>query len=226
MSLSFGQQGMRAFTSVLVIGAFLGSGWLAGLALRSVRGVRTLPVAWPADAPAGLDLAPPATGGSAGPLPVLDIFGDYECGACLSLHVRLGARLIELTKAGRLRVFYHMAPLAPHWRGELAGEIAYCVPAPRRASAHARIFEAVARWTVAEDPEAAILGEVTAGAEDGAAIRQCLASGAGRIAVERDRALASALGIHAVPGIFLNGERLEFDSWQSLGRFVERAASP
>ena len=221
--------GVRAFTTLLIVVAFLGAGWLSGLALRSVQAVRTLPVHWPADAAPGLDLGAEAdvvAGNEVSPIPTLHIFGDYECGACLALHLRLGSRLVELARAGRLGVFYHMAPLSPHWRGALAGEIVYCVPAPRRAAAHERIFEAIAEWTVAADAESAILGEVADGPWDMAALRQCLASGAGRAAVERDRALAAALGVNAVPGIFLNGERLEIDSWRSLQRFVERAAAP
>ena len=243
MTKSSAGPGVRAFTSLLVVVAFLGTGWLSGLALRSARAVRTQPVDWPADAAPGLDLGAEADrwagapgnhgpGNRAGagnnvlPIPALHIFGDYECGACLALHLRLGSRLVELAKSGRLRVFYHMAPLSPHWRGALAGEIVYCLPAQGRPAAHERIFEAIAVWTVAADPEAALLDEVVKGPRDMAALRQCVASGAGRAAVERDRALAARLGVSAVPGIFLNGERIEFDSWRSLQRFVERAAAP
>lgn len=167
---------------------------------------------------AGVHLAGPAAGA-----PVLRIFGDYECPACRALEREAGDTLRSLAAAGRLTLIYHHAPLRTHWRGAVAAEVAYCAAiAGQGSAAHRALLQRTMEWSGASDPAADLLIAPSFPAPAADSVRACLRRGAVRDAVARDRRLAVALGVDAVPTLVLDGARLEFRSWAALVKHVTR----
>lgn len=211
------------FDVVLAIVACLALGLLAGSAVRSHFGG--------IDFTGGVepDTARMADDGMAiGPetgVPVLRIFGDYECPACGSLERHAGDTLRALARRGHIRFVYHHSPLRLHHRGRLAAAAVHCASASLRWRVHAALYDGVSHWRTGNDTKDRVLSVLGAVADTGA-ISQCMGSDAVQHRVAADRALADRLGIVEVPTVFWSGRQLRIRTWHALVRFVSRAAAP
>jgi protein-disulfide isomerase len=194
---------------------------LATRTVQSLTAVRTHTIVTDAFPVAGEGGARIGRGG-----PVLRVFGDYECAACRELERVAGDSLRSLARHGRLTFVYHHAPLRAHRRGPLAAAAAYCagrLGSPWRA--HRALYEAASLWHAGENPIGRLAAAVARSGADPARLRACIESGATRTQVEHDRALADQLGIDVVPTIYLGDERISFQSYRALLRYLTRRTS-
>jgi len=219
-------KGAAAFRWAFGVAAVAGTGLLAGSAARSRFG--GIEVAGRVDA---ARLPAMATGIPVGPergVPILRVFGDYECPACRALEQEAGDTLRALARRGLIRFVYHHAPLRGHRRGPDAAAAAYCAAdAGATRSVHRALYESAPHWGNGPDGEDRLLAVVAAAAADTAGLRECMRSERTAKRVAADRAAADALGIAAVPMVLLGDQLLEVGSWRALVRFVTaRALSP
>jgi len=170
-------------------------------------------------------------GMSLGPIsgvPVLRVFGDYECPACRSLERLAGDTLRALARRGRIRFVYHHAPLRTHPRAARAAALAYCAQDSGSPwIVHAALFESMpgpGAEGPAHDTLAAAAG---AGAADPDRLAECPDSERTAARIGADRAAAAAIGLTEVPTLFFGNQRLRVGSWRALVRWVmARTAAP
>jgi len=220
-------------THATLTGLFMGLGWLLGTTLRARSAVRTVAVDHFAELDltgAGIRLGRTAGGltrqghrQSAASVPVLRIFGDYECAACQRLNRAAVDSLEALADSGLLQLVYHHAPLSSHWRGRSAASVAYCAAAEGRASpVHKALSASVADWTHATDPLPSLLAAAATAGANADSIRACIAGGRVADRVMRDRDLAANLDVVVVPTVFLDHARLDFKSYGALLDHITR----
>ncbi len=214
---------MRVLGSLLLLAALGGGGMLAGAVLRT----------WSGDVEAEADASPvgrvageagmglgPATG-----VPVLHVFGDYECPACFSLEREAGDSLRALAEKGAIRFVYHHAPLRAHLRGPRAAAAAYCAAdAGAGWAAHAALYASAPEWGTGADGEERVIRALAPLVPDPVALRACVRDDLTERRVDADRRAADALGVRAVPAIFLGDHRLRVGSWRGLVRYVSAIA--
>lgn len=224
----------RTFTTAVLFAVVAGSGWIAGLGLQARSAVREMVepgLAGPAVAVAsGIRLGGPAMAGgdaAATPgVPVLRIFGDYECPACRALEREVGDSLRALADGGLIVLEYHHRPLSSHVRGRLAAEVAYCGAAAGYAAVvHDALGRSVEVWARGSEPLSAMLETVGTPDSLRAALEACIEGGRMVDAVDADRRLADSLAVTAVPTVFLDAARLEFRSYDALVSHVTRRAT-
>lgn len=232
--------GRAWFTTAMLLSAAIGGGWLVGVAARARTAVAVVPVAAPDDPDvtqaAGVRIDGPRVGSArtgdtnweGGAVPVLRIFGDYECGACQALDVEAGDSLRALAAAGRLTLIYHHRPLRTHTRGSVAAAVAYCGAAAGRAGAvHVALQRSVQVWSSSDDPLEPMLAAAARAGAPADSVAECLSQNRMADRVAADRRLAAALNVVAVPTVFLDGSRLEFRSFAALlAHVADRAAKP
>lgn len=204
----------------VVIAAGLAVGMVAGKTARSrISGVD---ISGRVEAAAGAAAGGMAVGPGTG-VPVLRVFGDYECPACAALERQAGDTLRALARRGHIRFVYHHSPLRMHVRGKAAARAAYCAPGPKRWIIHAELYDSAPFWRTGGDTVEQMLS-VLAPVADTGLIRACLGSDTVHRRVAADRALADGLGVIEVPTIFWGDRRLRVRTWSALVRFVAGAA--
>lgn len=226
------------FTRAMLFALPVGLGWLGGTALRSRSAVGSIPIPQLADLDtegAGMSFGPArdVRAGDVGGIdvargnpdvPVLRIFGDYECASCQRLEQTAGDSLRSLARSGLLRLIYHHAPLRAHWRGPMAAEVAYCADADGRgAPVHQALYRSVFSWAAdGADPLASMIVVARQAGANGDSIAECIAADRMTTRVMRDRDVAAVLQVVAVPTVFLDHSRLEFNSYAALLDHVAR----
>jgi len=214
--------GVNTFTGTMLLAASIGGGWLVGVGVRARTAVRERPAAV-ALAPAGSTDAGIRLGGPVKATHVLHVFGDYECPACQALEHAAGDSLRVLASAGRLAIVYRHAPLSAHWRGPLAAEVAYCgALSGVGPQVHDALVATAGVWSASEDPVPLMIDAVVRRGLSADSVAGCVASGRAEGRIEADQRLAAALGVTAVPAVYLDSARLEFRSWAALLRHVTR----
>jgi protein-disulfide isomerase len=215
---------VKSFTRALLVLAAAGTGWLGGRSTALLRPVREVPVpAWRDASFEGAGM----TEGAAASVPVLRVFGDYECPACLLLEHTLGDTLRALARAGAIRFVYHHAPLSAHARGPLAAAVAYCAfTGKSRWATHRALYDSAAAGGHGERAGQRVLIAAAAVGMAPDSLEACLQSGAALQRVARDRQLATALGVNAVPAVFLDGARLDYPSASALLRYIVQHSQP
>ena len=223
----------RTFTTAVLLAAVTGGGWIAGVGVRARSAITEVAVTGLADsgvaAESGIRLG--ETEAVSGPgadrgVPVLRIFGDYECPACRALEREAGDSLRLLAEAGLITLVYHHRPLSTHPRGSLAAEVAYCGAADGHGSAvHAALLASVDRWPGATDPLLVMLDAVGSSVPSRAALVMCVSDGRTVDRVDGDRRLAESLGVTAVPSVFLDAARVEFRTYAALLGHVTRKSA-
>lgn len=210
---------MRLPGSLLLLVALGGGGMLGGAVLRSWSGdVEAEPFASPVGRVAGL--AGMGLGPAAG-VPVLRVFGDYECPACASLEREAGDTLRALAARGAIRFVYHHAPLRAHRRGPRAAAAAYCATdAGAGWAAHATLYASAPEWGSGADGAERVIRALAPLVGDTAGLRACVRGESAGRRVAADRRAADALGVREVPAVFLDDRRLRVGSWRGLVRYV------
>jgi protein-disulfide isomerase len=222
----------RTFTMAVLLALVTGAGWIAGLGVRARSAVSEVPVAALADpgvaAVSGIRLGGPeaASGPSGGSgVPLLRIFGDYQCPACRALEREAGDSLRALAAAGLITLVYHHRPLSTHPRGSLAAEVAYCGAADGHgARVHDALLASADRWPGATDPLLVMLDAVGSSVPSLAVLVMCVSDSRMVNRVDGDRRLADSLAVTAVPAVFLDAARVEFRSYAALVGHVTRKA--
>lgn len=224
--------GVRELGWLLIVMCVFGASALGGGMLRSTAG---RVVEEPFESKVALNgLAPVLTRGSAagGAVPVVRVFGDYECIACGAFERQVGRTLEELADAGRIRLEVYDATLAAHRRGAVAAVAVRCAERENRGwEVHRALYTRASDWKGAEDAVAgigSIVREAMHGqtvSPGGSAFDACMNREEIHAAVEAGRARVRALGIHQVPTVILNGRKLRFESWRGLRRHIERSAA-
>lgn len=219
--------GASWFTWLLAAAAFAAAGVFAGSAARArVAGVRVAGIVDVSAAIAAARARGVVEPGRPG-APTLRIFGDYECPACRDLEREAGDTLRALARRGLVTFAYHHAPLRGHRRGSDAAALAYCAAEADAAWAvHRALYESAPRWGTGPDGPQRMLEAAASAGADTARMGTCVRSGGAGMRVAADRSAADALGIAAVPTIYLGNERLRVASWRALVRFVTAQALP
>jgi len=214
----------RRFAGMIVLIVCAGTGWSAGVLVRSHGQVREVPVPELAGAGregAGMRLARPGGVG----VPLVRIFGDYECPACQALERLTGDSLRVLARAGRIRLIYHHAPLRTHRRAEAAAETAYCaLDAGAGWPVHSALYGTAAEWSRSAEPDRSLVEVAVRMGADADVMIDCMHMGRAADRVRRDRDLAVRLHVQAVPTVFIDAARIEFRSFGALLRHVSRRA--
>lgn len=202
---------------------------LGGGILRSRAGIV---VGEPFDGEAALNgLGPALTRGPEGAaaVPIVRVFGDYECVACGAFERHVGAKLEELADAGRIRLEVYDATLAAHRRGALAALAVRCAARENRGwEVHQAMYARASDWKDARDAVAGVerialeAMRVSDGSPDEADFGACMKRKEMQAVLQVGRASVRALGIHEVPTVILNGTKLRFESWRGLRRHIER----
>jgi protein-disulfide isomerase len=208
------------FETLVLAGGLLGLGLLGGQVARArFAGVE---VVGPIDTDR---LVAREAGMAVGPVrgvPVLRVFGDYECPACRSLERAAGDTLRALARRGRIRFVYHHAPLRTHHRGERAAALAYC--AQESGSpwvVHAALFESLPGPGIDGAARTALDAAVRTGAAGPTkGLAACLDSERTATRIAADRAAAGAIGLTEVPTLIFGDQRVRARSWRALVRWV------
>jgi len=195
---------------------------LAGrLAIERRSAIRIEP--WPGLAALAESNARPSPRGRSGALVLgpaaarvsVHIFADYTCAACDRLEQRAGDSLRSLARAGLIRLYHHHAPILGRPADFAAHALACAVEAGEPWLLHAALYAIDGRERGAPPSEAILnasprLGELPA-------LRTCLrtpAPDAARPAI----AHARRLGIHEVPTVVVDGQRVRY---RSSGRLLD-----
>ncbi|MFD0687102.1 DsbA family protein [Actinomadura fibrosa] len=164
--------------------------------------------------------------------PVLELYEDFQCPACLSLEERQGGTIKELAAQGKARVVYRpfqlfqQEPLMSNSRR--AANAAACAPAGRWVAYHDKLY--------ANQPEEGTVGFTTPdlirwAAEVGirdAAFGACVRQYQRMKAVDQASAHAGRAGVNATPYLALNGAKVgdeALDSPDALKEAVADAAA-
>ncbi len=130
-------------------------------------------------------------------------FGDHACPYCRSVHEALERLAAE--RSGRVRVVWKSAPSALHPGSDTAAEAALCADRQGRFwDFHAALYENPGLFDQAS--LALIASDLDL---DTTAFNACLMDGATRPLVERTIDEARALGLTAIPTLFIGDRRYE-----------------
>ncbi|WP_131737775.1 DsbA family protein [Actinomadura roseirufa] len=163
--------------------------------------------------------------------PVLELYEDFQCPACLALEVRQGATIKQLAAEGRAKVVYRpfqlfqQEPLMSNSRR--AANAAACAPADRWVRYHDRIYshqpdEGDVGFTNRQ--LVAWAGEVGVG---GAEFARCVGRYERITTVDQATAHAGKAGVSATPFLTVDGRRVTGDALGSadgLRKAVGKAA--
>ena len=130
-------------------------------------------------------------------------FGDHACPHCRSAQEAADRLMAE--HPGRVRVVWKSAPSPLHPGSDVAAEAALCAGRQGKFwEFHARLFENTGLYDQAS--MAIIANELDL---DPPEFSACLTQGTAKPLVERTVTEARALGLSAVPTLFINGKRHE-----------------
>jgi protein-disulfide isomerase len=170
----------------------------------------------------GEGLASRSKGRPDAPVTVYEM-SDFECPYCRHFALEtLPALEREYVASGKVRLIFINYPLpSVHANAMAAAEVVMC--AARQGKfwpVHDRLFERQQQWASLKTPRAYFQALTDSAGANRRALAQCLASGAGRAAVQADIAAAARAGAHSTPTFYIEGGLIEGDAPVSVFRGV------
>jgi protein-disulfide isomerase len=196
---------MKRATGIVLIGATVVGGFLAGRALRKDGGPDDSVKAGDVEIPGGERRRVPLSGDFKGPADALVSiveFSDFQCPFCGRVIPTL--RDVEKAYAGKVRIYFKHFPLAFHQDAPLASQAALAAGAQGKFwQMHDKLFDnqqSIKRPDL--EKYAQELGL------DMTRFKQALDSGTYKARVDADFAFGQSLGVTGTPAFFINGRSL------------------
>ncbi len=156
---------------------------------------------------------------------ILTEYSDFQCPACAAFH----PVVVELLEqyGDQVRFEYKHFPLPIHTLAQAAARAAEAAGQQGKFfEYHDVLFEQQAAWSVNPNPTAAFVGYATGLGLDEATFRRHFNASLIRDRVRDDLNEARQLGLTGTPTFFLNGERMQFTTYQQFTEQVARAIDP
>lgn len=156
----------------------------------------------------------------------LVIWSDYECPACGLLDRVAGDELHDLAGSGALRIEIRHFPLSAHRRAPRAAAAAVCAERQGRGWAmHEALFRSTPTWSSGPPARPWFAHLADSLGLDPAALAACSTDPETEGALAADLARGRALGLIAVPTVFLDGRPLRYRTPEALVRRVRRTVA-
>lgn len=134
-------------------------------------------------------------------------FGDYQCPACKAFAPTSTRIRKELVSAGKVQFIFFDFPLRMHEHSFKAAMAARCAKRQDKFWAyHETLYANQREWASKANPMSLFLDLAVEAGLNAQRLKQCVAQGATRKAVERSRALAKKIGIRATPTIMVGSK--------------------
>lgn len=146
-------------------------------------------------------------------------FSDLQCPACLAAEPLV--RKIRADYPGQLQLLYMHFPLPQHTHGLQAAILAEAAGAQGKFwEMHDKLFETQAQWSTMTDVTPFFLGLARELNLDEAKIKEALDKNEFKDKIDADKAEGQRLGVDSTPSFFLNGRKLNLQSFDDLNTAV------
>lgn len=146
-------------------------------------------------------------------------FSDFECPACLAAEPAL--QRIRTTYPDQVQLIYRHFPLPQHKFGRQAAYLSEAAGAANKFwEMHDKLFETQAQWSGLPDTTTYFLGLAKQLGLNEDKIKQEISGDTFRSKVDNDLDEGRRLGVNSTPTFFLNGRKLNLQSFDDLNTVV------
>lgn len=149
-------------------------------------------------------------------------FSDFECPACLAVEPYV--KKIRETYPEQVQLIYRQFPLPQHLNSREAANLSLAAAEQGKFwEMHGKLFDTQTEWSPLKDNEANafFLNLAKELNLDVNKVKQQLDSNAFNSIIEADIAEGRSLGVNSTPTFYLNGRKLNLQSFEDLNRIVE-----
>lgn len=149
-------------------------------------------------------------------------YGDFECPGCAAAYPF--TKQLESKYGNQVKFVYRHYPLSFHRRAELAALASEAAGKQGKFwEMHDKLFENQRAWTTTNNPEALFAEYAAALSLDVNQFTADLNNKVGKDKVARDIATGNRASVSATPSFYLNGELVNFYSYDELERAITEA---
>jgi len=164
------------------------------------------------------------TKGSAAAKVTVVEYSDFECPACSYFYGML--KKLEEEKGDAVRIVYRHFPLPRHRYARITAQAAEAAGMQGKFwEMHDMLFEKQKEWSRSEDIQGILIGYASAIGIDTALFINDLKRADIDEKIDRDMALGVEQKIEGTPTFFLNGNMIQFRSYEELKQLVEAELS-
>lgn len=146
-------------------------------------------------------------------------FSDLQCPACLAAESYV--KQIRASYSNQVQLIYRHFPLPQHTHGRQAATLAEAAGEQGKFwEMHDKLFDTQAQWSVMTDATPFFLGLAKELNLDEAKIKQELEQDSFKAKMDADVAEGGKLGVNSTPTFFLNGHRLNLQSFNDLNTAI------
>lgn len=146
-------------------------------------------------------------------------FSDFQCPACLAAEPYI--KQIRTSYPDQVQLIYRHFPLPQHNYGRQAATLAEAAGEQGKFwEMHGKLFDTQAQWSSMSDATSFFLGLTRELNLDETKVKQELEQDSFKAKIDADVAEGQKLGVNSTPTFFLNGHRLNLQSFNDLNTAI------
>lgn len=148
-------------------------------------------------------------------------FSDLQCPACLAAEPAV-KKIRESYKPNQVQLIYRHFPLAQHSHSNQVASLAEAAGVQGKFwEMHDKLFDTQSQWSGMADATPFFMDLVKQLGLDENKIKQVMDDNATKAKIQADIAEGNSLGVNSTPTFFVNGRKLNIQSFEDLNTAVE-----